>query len=53
MCEQKRIFGPRWLATDRSKAIILCKSYFMLFGVGVLCRVLCCLFCYLLLECEL
>ena len=43
----------RWLATERSKVVIWCNSYLMLFGVlGVSCRILFSIVIYSYVSCS-
>ena len=43
-------WAPRWLATDRSKAMVLVQ-FLMLFGVDVSCRILYSIVSYLYVSC--
>ena len=44
--------SPRKLATDRSKAVIMVSFFFMLFAVGVSCRILYSIVSYLYVSCR-
>ena len=40
------------LATDRSKAVFWCNSYFMLIGVGISCRIPYSIVSYFYVSCS-